>query len=149
MDTEERIGVLCAIDVQVGADKVLRWCQGKVKSRLNAEMLWGKEIPTVMVDWDAIPDVGGWEDRRLGPTELKERLFNRDKEGAWRLDVALAPIWDKEDDKEESGSKDDKSDDESIFDDNKSDNDNDSELSPSSDSEMNNSDKSNDESDDE
>ena len=73
--------------------------------------------------------MGGWEDRGLGPTELKEHLFNRDKEGAWRLEVALAPIWGEDDDEEESGSEDDESDGESIFNNNESAGDNGSELS--------------------
>ena len=89
---KERVDVLCSIKVQVGATEVLRWCQGKVTKKLKGKMLRGKEVPTVMIEWDGMPDVGGWEEGGFEPKELKDHLFNRDKEGAWILDVALAPV---------------------------------------------------------
>ena len=64
--------MLCSIEVQVGATEVLRWCQGKVTKKLKGRMLRGKEVPTVMIEWDGMPDVGGCEE---GGFELRsERI---------------------------------------------------------------------------
>ena len=70
---------------------------GEVTKKLKGKMLRGKEVPTVTIEWDGMPDVGGWEEGGFEPKELKDHLFNRDKEGAWRLDVALAPVDEDED----------------------------------------------------
>ena len=34
-----------------------------------------------------MPDVKGWEDRRESAQRLLPSLYNKDKEGAWRMDV--------------------------------------------------------------
>ena len=90
--------MLCLIEVQVGATEVLRWCKGKVTKKLKGKILRGKEIQLVMIIRDGGQEEGGFE-----PKELKDHLFNRDKEGAWRLNVVLAPV----DEDEENVSDDD------------------------------------------
>ena len=134
----ERVDVLCSIEVQVGATEVLRWCQGKVTKKLKGKMLGGKEVSTVTIEWDGVPDVGGWEEGGFEPKDLKDHLFNWDKEGAWRLDVALAPV-----DKDEDNVSDDDGgslDSDSTDNDNVSSSDNGSEVSSSANSNSNSSD---------
>ena len=62
VEEEERVDILCSIDIPVGSEvkKVLRWYQGKVKSRMEGRKIKGKDIPKVMIEWDGIPDVKGW-----------------------------------------------------------------------------------------
>ena len=54
----ERIDVLCGVVIRVGSvnQEVLGWCQGKVKHEIK-----GREYPTVMVKWDKMSDIKGWE----------------------------------------------------------------------------------------
>ena len=152
MQKKERVDVLYSIEVEVGVEKVIRWCQGKVTQKLKGKMLRGKDFPTVMIEWDGMPDVGGWEEGGFEHKELKDHLFNWDKEGAWRLDVALAPV-----DEDEDNASDDDGDDIDADDtnnDSDSNSDGGSEVSLSSDSDLSDSDESeddkdNDESDDE
>ena len=146
---KERVDVLCSIEVQVGATEVLRWCQGqgKVTKKLKGKMLRGKEVPTVMIEWDGMPDVGGWEEGGFEPKELKDHLFNRDKEGAWRLDVALAPVDEDEDNVSDNDGE--SLDSDSADNGNDSSSDNGSEVSISTDSNSSDSGESNGDSDDE
>jgi hypothetical protein len=63
-------------------EKVLRWCQGKV-----IKVLTEKAKPTVVICWDRMPDVEGKEDLS---DEIEQVLpphkWNKDVEGAWRMD---------------------------------------------------------------
>ena len=62
--------------------EVMRWCQGQViKERKN------QEFPTVVVKWDKCEDIKGWERGGVEDQVLKDHLYNKDKENAWRLDV--------------------------------------------------------------
>ena len=80
---DRRIDVLCSIDL-TDNEKVLRWCQGKVLSVVE-----GKSKPTVRVCWDAMSDVKGSENEETSDYVLLPSLWNKDKEGAWRMDVNI------------------------------------------------------------
>ena len=56
---EHRIDVLSKILMTVGQkqEEQDRWCQGVVKSVLK-----GSRQPLVIVKWDGMPEVEGWED---------------------------------------------------------------------------------------
>ena len=41
----------------------------------------------MIVKWDGIPDLEGWEDSRESVQQLLPSMYNKDKEGAWRMDV--------------------------------------------------------------
>ena len=41
----------------------------------------------MIVSWDGMPDVKGWEDSRESAQGLFPSLYKKDKEGAWRMDV--------------------------------------------------------------
>ena len=41
----------------------------------------------MIVNWDGMPDVKGWEDSRESAQRLLPILYNKDKQGAWRMDV--------------------------------------------------------------
>ena len=41
----------------------------------------------MIVNWDDIPDVKGWEDSRESAQRLFPSLYNKDKDGAWSRDV--------------------------------------------------------------
>ena len=43
--------------------------------------------PFVIVNWDGMPDVKGWEDIRESAQQLFPSIYNKDEEGAWRMDV--------------------------------------------------------------
>ena len=57
---EERIDVLSYSDVVVDNRKAtpLRWCQGLVKSVVE-----DTREPSVVVEWDGMSDVEGWEEK--------------------------------------------------------------------------------------
>ena len=59
-----------------------RWCQGVVKSVLK-----DSRQPFVIVNWDGMSDIKGWEDSRESAQRLLTRMYNKDKEGVWRMDV--------------------------------------------------------------
>ena len=101
----------------------------------------------MMIEWDGMPDVGDWEEGRFEPKELKDHLFNRDKEGAWRLDVTLAPVH--EDENNVSDNDGESLDSDSADNDNDSSSDNGSDVSISTDSNSSESGKSDGDSDDE
>ena len=83
---EERIDVLSSFDIVVDNRKAtpLRWCQGLVKSVVE-----DTREPTVVVEWDGMSDVEGWEEKRESTQVLKRHLWNKDKEGAWRMDIKV------------------------------------------------------------
>ena len=43
--------------------------------------------PFVIVIWDGMPDVKGWYDSHESAQQLLPSLYNKDKEGAWRMNV--------------------------------------------------------------
>jgi hypothetical protein len=45
--------------------------------------------PTVRVLWDAIPDCTGWETSQETEVILLPTKWNKDKEGAWRMDIQI------------------------------------------------------------
>jgi hypothetical protein len=71
-------------------EKVLRWCQGKV-----IKVLMKKAKPTVVVRWDLVLDVEGKE-TLSDETEqvLPPRKWNKDVEGAWRMDINVGIVED-------------------------------------------------------
>ena len=71
-------------------EKALRWCQGKV-----IKVLPEKAKPTVVVRWDPMPDVEGKEDLSDETQQvLPPRKWNKDVEGAWRMDINVGFIED-------------------------------------------------------
>ena len=49
--------------------------------------------PSILLTaWDGMPDLGDWEEGRFKHKELKDHMFNQDREGAWGLDVDLSPV---------------------------------------------------------
>ena len=123
VDTKERVDVLCRMTVQVGKNPFLGWCQGRVEGKVKGRMLKNQEVPTVMIQWNGIPDITRWENRGPHGGELSENLFNRDKEGALRLDVDLAPIWRGSNDVDSLVRRDGQSDDDGVSDGNSTDGD--------------------------
>jgi len=106
----QRIDVLSSIDVLVGKETQLRWCQGLVSDVLDdgaPKVANGKvRDATVMVQWDGMADVSGWEEGGNLSQVLKRHLWNKDKEGAWRLDISVVPCPAYESDNNESDGKD-------------------------------------------
>jgi len=80
----EHIDYLSAFQIAGQREPELRWCQGGVIAVLD------RKKPTVRVLWDEMPDCTGWEtlqettDVILLPTE-----WNKNKEGAWRMDLPV------------------------------------------------------------
>ena len=81
---EQRIDLLSTFLVTVGdkQEEQERCCQGVVKLVLK-----DSRQPLVIVNWDGMPDVKGWEDSCESVQQLLPSLYNKDKEGAWRMDV--------------------------------------------------------------
>jgi hypothetical protein len=78
----KRIDVLYSFVLGLG-EKVLRWCQGKV-----IKVLPENAKPMVVVLWDPMPDVKGKEDLSDETQQvLAPRKWNKDVEGAWRMDI--------------------------------------------------------------
>ena len=70
--------------------KKLRWCQGVLEKELNDTK--------ALVRWDAMPDVDGSKEAEWGNQDLKPRLFNKNRNGAWRMDVDVGDVVPTEDD---------------------------------------------------
>ena len=83
---DKRIDVLSTFFVKVGGvdEPQLRWCQGRVES-----VVQNVKQPFVVVEWDGMPDVKGWERKSTAKQRLLPSLWNKDKEGSWRMDVRL------------------------------------------------------------
>ena len=75
---EQRIDVLSTFLVTVGDKQEYqeRWCQGVVKS-----MLEDLRQPFVIVNWNGMTDIKGWEDSCESAQQLLPSLYNKDKEG--------------------------------------------------------------------
>ena len=88
----KRIDVLYSFQLDSG-EKALRWCQGKV-----IKILTEKTKPTVVVQWDSMPDVEGKEDLSDETQQvLPPRKWNKDVEGAWRMDINVRFVENTED----------------------------------------------------
>ena len=81
---EQCINVLSTFLVTVGDKQEEQeiWCQGVVKLVLK----YSSQL-FVIVNWDGMPDIKGCEDSRESAQQLFPSLYNKDKEGAWRMDV--------------------------------------------------------------
>jgi hypothetical protein len=85
----KRIDVLYSFLLGSG-EKVLRWCQGKV-----IKVLTEKTKPMVVVRWDPMPDVEGKEDLSNKTQQvLPPHKWNKDVEGAWRMDINVRIVED-------------------------------------------------------
>jgi len=83
---DKRIDVLYSFQLDSG-EKALRWCQGKV-----IKILTEKTKPTIVVRWDPMPDVDGKENS-IEETQqelLPQHKWNKNVEGAWRLDINVS-----------------------------------------------------------
>ena len=59
------------------------------------KILMEKTKPTVVVRWDPMPDVDGKENSiEETQQELPQRKWNKDVEGAWRLDINVGFVED-------------------------------------------------------
>ena len=60
----------------------------------------------MVVEWDGMSDVEGWEEKRESTQVLKHHLWNKDKEGAWRMDIKvdLCEAYESDDDSQVSKS---------------------------------------------
>ncbi len=59
-------------------------CQGEVLEIV--ESAWD---PTVKVKWDAQSDAHGYEEETITNQQLLPSRWRKDKEGGWRMDVAI------------------------------------------------------------
>ena len=86
---DKRIDVLYSFQLGSG-EKALRWCQGNV-----IKILTEKTKPNVVVRWDPMPDVEGKENSiKETQQELPRHKWNKDVEGAWRMDINVGFIED-------------------------------------------------------
>ena len=78
---EQRIDDLSTFLVTVGdkQEEQERWCQGVVKSVLK-----DSRQPFVIVNWDGMPDVKGWEDIRENYCQVCTTRTRRER-GGWML----------------------------------------------------------------
>ena len=75
-----RIDVLYSL--KANGNDVLRWCQGEV-----LEVCENVSVPKVKVAWDPAPDIAGSEEGEVSEKVLLPSLWNKDVDGAWRLDI--------------------------------------------------------------
>ena len=87
----ERIDYLAGFQIAGWRESELRWCQGEEIGVLD------RKKPTVRVLWDAMPDCTGWETPQETHVILLPTKWNKDTEGAWKMDLP-ADIEDKYDD---------------------------------------------------
>lgn len=96
----KRIDVLTSFEIKNidGTHKEwkLQWCQGEVNRVYD-----NRAKPTVQVLWDAMPDCDGYEK----PTETDQVLlptrWNKEVDGAWRMDIDIVIDDDVEDEEME------------------------------------------------
>ena len=79
----ERIDYLSAFQIAGQREPELRWCQGGVIAVLD------RKKPTVRVLWDEMPDCTGWETSQETDVILLPTKWNKNKEGAWRMDLPV------------------------------------------------------------
>ena len=51
-----------------------------------------KNPPVVNVKWDGLPCVQGWEKGGEHEQPLKNHLYNKNRDGAWRIDVGIEEV---------------------------------------------------------
>ena len=61
----------------------LWWCSGEVTKVIS------EKPPSVEVLWDGTPDILGSEQPSTSTQKLLPTKFNKDKEGAWRMDMDI------------------------------------------------------------
>ena len=76
----KRVEVYTAVDV--GDGKEFIWWPGRVMGVHKADK------QEVLIEWDPLEDVAGWEFGGEGVQKLKTKtnLWRKDKEGAWRME---------------------------------------------------------------
>ena len=76
VENKERLDVLCGMNVMLDGKetKVLRWLQGEVKHAIE-----GRPFPAVMVEWNKMEDIVGWEKGGEAEQILKNHLYNKHK----------------------------------------------------------------------
>ena len=79
----KRIDVLIDFVMEGDEENKPRWCQGEVIEVAE------KCEPTVMVHWDPMSDVNDGDQYETSLQKLLPSLWNKDREGAWRMDVTL------------------------------------------------------------
>jgi hypothetical protein len=79
----ERIDVLVGFDIPGKIEKDLGWCQGEVIAVYEHQEQW------VRVRWDLIPDCEGWEESMETDQILRPSKWNKDVNGAWRMDLPI------------------------------------------------------------
>ena len=84
----KRIEYLFLFDILDGngeqPDKALRWCQGEV-----TKVFKNKKKPTVEVFWEKVEKSIDRDKEEITIVELQDRKWNKDCEGAWRMDVSM------------------------------------------------------------
>ena len=65
-------------------DKALRWCQGEV-----TKVFKNKKKPTVEVVWEKVEESIDRDKEEITIVELQDRKWNKDCEGAWRMDISM------------------------------------------------------------
>jgi hypothetical protein len=81
----KRIDVLCSFDIDIkNGTTELRWCQCEV-----LEIVESARDPTVKVKWDAQSDAHGYKEETITNQRLLPSRWRKDKEGGWRMDVAI------------------------------------------------------------
>ena len=81
----KQIDVLCSFDIDIRKGmKELRWRQGEV-----LEIVESARDPTVKVKWDAQLDAHGYEEETITNQRLLPSRWRKDRDGGWRLDVAI------------------------------------------------------------
>jgi len=73
-------------------ERNMRWCQGKV-----IEVYEKKNA--VKVCWDPIPDIAGWERSQETVRKLPSSKWNKNVDGAWRMDLSIE-LYDTSDEEE-------------------------------------------------
>ena len=91
---DERIDVLAGFVMPDTIERDMRWCQGKVIE------VHDKKKNTVKVCWDPIPDCAGWETSQETLQKLPPAKWNKNVDGAWRMDLPIE-FNDTSDEKEE------------------------------------------------
>jgi hypothetical protein len=79
----ERIDVLAGFVMPDTIERDMRWCQGKVIE------VHDEKKNTVKVCWDPIPDCAGWETSQETLQKLPPAKWNKNVDGAWRMDLPI------------------------------------------------------------
>ena len=69
------------IDVMSMINNELEWCQGKVTECIR------DDLPLVILEWDAMPDVDGYETKVEAEEELVPNKWRKRSNTGWRIDL--------------------------------------------------------------